>query len=261
VRRVALIGNGLSIAACDGFRIPALTAAMRAALEALDGGALVGRLDEVGAIMANGSTDFHPADDFEDLLGPFDRVAALLRGPLGQIVGPGPHQNVLQGASLAVATIYIRGVGAVLDVVDDQPVQNEPVQKVVDWILDGIGPDDTVAVYALNYDPLLDRWLLEAHNDPARPHVHLDDEFTPFGHAVIQLTPGEDLELFPLRAPHLERPNNVHLYHLHGGMHWVEFADAIWKARTIDDLRAHNVFARWAAGQHLPIALSRPTSS
>jgi SIR2-like protein len=259
MRRVAVIGNGLSVSASLDFRLAPLTTAVRNDLDALGGG-LLQRLDAAGALLVPDRHAFNPTGNFEHLLGPLDRLAILLRGPLLQIVGQvSGQQPALQAAADAVDELYVRGVGVVLRVVDSRALTQVPIRTVVDWMLGGLGPDDEASVYTVNYDSLLDRWLLDARSRPGdHPHVRLDDEFaalTPQSERVVVL-PGvgiQDLRLIPLRPADLPRPGTVHLYHLHGASHWVDHEGETWKARDIDDLRTRNVFVRWAAGEALPI--------
>lgn len=243
------------------FTMPALTAAMRAALQAIDNGALLALLDAAGALLWPDPNLYQPQTNFEHLLGPLDRLALLLRGPLLGMVGTvAQQQAALNAASAAVDAIYVRGVGTVLRVLDAIAVHDAPVRELVDWILGGITLADRAAIYTVNYDTLLDRWLLDADHDAARPAIQLDDEFALLNPASLKsiALPGvvpPDLGLIPLRPSYLGRPanNTTHLYHLHGALHWVDYQGETHKARDIDDLRLRDIFARWAAGQALPI--------
>lgn len=260
VRRVAIIGNGSSVSASAQFKMASLTGSMRTALHAIDGGVLLGLLDQAGALLWPDPSVHKPQTNFEHLLGPLDRLTLLLRGPLLGIIGTIAQQPAaLHAASAAVDAIYVRGVGSVLQVLDGIHVSHAPVQSFVNWLIAGLAAGDTASVYTVNYDSMIDQWLFEADGDATRPAIRVDDEFAELPGTLVQLTlPGpapQELRLIPLRPPHLDRPagRNVHLYHLHGALHWVDYQGAIYKAKDMAELRQRGVFGRWAAGQPLPI--------
>src|SRR5438105_3663760 len=127
MRRVAIIGNGLAVAASAGFAVRPLTAAVRAELSAIDGGDLLRRLEDAGRLLVPNPFAFNPKRNFEHLLGPFDRLTVLLRGPILDLVGAASAQRAaLTRAAAQIERLYVRGVGAVLRVIDSQAITIGP---------------------------------------------------------------------------------------------------------------------------------------
>src|SRR5713101_1419108 len=89
MRRVVLVGNGLSTAANGGFRLGPLTASVQARLDGVQIGTRTARehlelirdrLEADGHQDPNGST-------FERLLGPLDRLSGLMSVELAAVIG------------------------------------------------------------------------------------------------------------------------------------------------------------------------------
>jgi hypothetical protein len=263
VLRVAIIGNGLSIAANGGFELAALTAAVRQRLEAVQIGN-ESAYEALVRIAANMQADEEHApgweSDFERLLGPLDRVSRLLNEDLPAIVGgirPALRPQLAE-VSAEVRALYVRGVGAVLGVVDDLVANANiaPVERVVRWLTKGLAAGDRMAVYTVNYDALLDRGLLAVAQElvAAVPRFALADQFSGQPGDVLQFrisaVPGDALLVHVRRAKELPRHRTVDLYHVHGGEQWLRAGDgAVMKAAHLNDVRARHLFTRWANGE------------
>lgn len=256
MKRLAVIGNGLAISASASFEMLPLTTAVRAELGTINGGVLLQRLEDAGRLLV--PANFHPDRNFEHLLGPFDRLTLLLRGPLLGLVGAASAQRAaLAAAATEVDRLYVRGVGAVLGRIDAPavPVVIAPVRAVVNWITAGLGADNEASIYTVNYDALLDQELLEAQRN-SHGALRLDDEFAPLGGTATVTLPlpgAPSLHLIGLRPPQLLRPGNLHLFHLHGALQWVEYSGETWKVKEINELRVNHVFDHWRDGKILPV--------
>jgi hypothetical protein len=260
VRRVILVGNGLSIAAQPGFALGPLTAAVRVRLDAvdLDGVSARVRLEQIrDRLEADGFQDAN-GTGFERLIGPLDRLSLLIDVELAAIVGSieptllGP----LQAIGSLVRDLYVRGVGAVLSQVDslDAAANLAPVRQVVRWFTDGLHGGDHVAVYTPNYDPLLDRILLELRTEIVggieHPRYVMADEFSgQDDETQLTLVPdGNAVPVFRPRTEPYQRTRPLDLIHLHGGQHWLGTPMGLFKTR-LGELRAAGVYGRWTNGE------------
>ena len=257
MERVIVVGNGLSIAGSRDFRVGNLTKLVREELDHTKIGnrTLLQILELAGKHLVPDQAAYEPERNFEHLLGPLDRLADLFSGPLLAVLS-----DVVDDTQLAVRVgssardLYTRAVATVLRAIDSIGVDHEAIKQSVDWFLADIRPADTASIFTLNYDALLDGWIIDASKRP-NCSWSFDDEFAPFYQAT--LTVGDKkVPMIPMRPRTTIRPRKVHLYHLHGALHWVaedHGADVVvFKARDIDDLRAVHLFDVWADGEVRP---------
>lgn len=258
MRRVVILGNGLSISASNAFRTADLTTQVRAKLSLVavpSGVNLRDLLDDAGQHMFPQGYD--PITTFEHLLGPLDRMALLLGEDLLVLSEMVEQQAVFEEAAVRIRELYFRGVAAVLEVVNgaSQGANLSPVRQVVDWVLCP-GAEET-SIYTLNYDPLIDRALMAAREerDAARaagsqlPEIRFDDEFSGFAPSRSITVNAVNVDVLSARGPADGRIHPVHLYHQHGGLHWLVDETGLCKPRDIDALRHVGVWNRWIAGQ------------
>lgn len=255
MRRLALIGNGLSITAHGGFALGALTTAVRARLDQVPIGdtSALARLDQiVNQMEIDGTLDEH-ANNFERLLGPIDRLGDVINLELAAMIGAlrPPLVPALLEVGQEVRALYIRGVGAVLSEVDalDLAANLDPVRTIVHWIVDGLAAGDTAVIYTLNYDPLLDRVLLEiaAQLHEGVPPYLFADAFSGQNVAQLVVLPGgTPLAVNALRGEPWKRDvAAVDLVHLHGGQHWISTRGGIVYKSAMNGLRAVDAYGRW----------------
>jgi len=266
MRRVVLVGNGLSTAANGGFRLGPLTTSVQARLDAVQIGARTARehlelirdrLEADGHQDPNGST-------FERLLGPLDRLSGLMSVELAAVIGSVRPDllDPLREVGDLVRALYVRGVGAVLSEIDalDAATNLDPVREVVRWTTGGLGKYDHLSVYTVNYDPLLDRELLASQTEVAQGVVTarylLADEFSGLDEdaSTITLAAGTNpVTAFAPRSEPYGRPRAVDLVHLHGGQHWIRTASGLVYKAPLADLRAVDAYGRWTRGDPIVV--------
>lgn len=256
VRRVALIGNGLSVAANNGYALGTLTAAVRARLAEVPIGTVstLDRLDQIVHQMEIDGTLGEHANNFERLLGPIDRLGGLINVELSALIGSlrPPLLQPLLEVGHEVRALYIRGVGAVLSEVDtlDLAANLDPVRAVVHWIVDGLTAGDLAVIHTLNYDPLLDRVLLEivsALHDGLPPFFFADEFSGQNAAQLVVVTAAGPLAVNPLRGEPWRRDGvpAVDLVHLHGGQHWIRTPNGIVYKAAMNGLRGVDAYGRW----------------
>ena len=213
-------------------------------------------LELAGKHLVPDQSAYRPDRNFEHLLGPLDRLADLLSGPLLEVLGDVvDDKRVTSGVAEAAKDVYTRAVATVLSVIDSIDVNHSVLKKSVAWMVAGIDKGDRASIFTLNYDPLLDSWLLDGSR-ALDCKWGLDDEFAPF--AEVKMTVDKEVvPLIPLRPSTSPRPRNVHLYHLHGGLHWIANDDdagtTVCKVKDLDDLRRVKLFDVWAKGDVRPV--------
>src|SRR2546422_7750235 len=122
MRRLILIGNGVSVAANAGFALSPLTTAVRTRLDTVQIGDRSARehLEVIGQRLEADGQQSPLGSNFERLIGPLDRLQGLISIELGAVVGavrPDLRQP-LQEVGELVRDLYVRGVGAVLNEID-----------------------------------------------------------------------------------------------------------------------------------------------
>lgn len=261
MRRLVLVGNGLSIAAKHGFGLQPLTTAIRGRLNAVDIGGRTARehLEDIrDRLEADGQQDPH-GSTFERLLGPLDRLGRLINVELAAVVGavrPDLTDSLREVGNL-VHELYIRGVGAVLSEIDalDTAANLDPVRAIVRWASGGLGNYDHLSVYTINYDPLLDRALLELETEvvggAVRASYFLADEFSGLDvdTSVMTIAAGTNpVTAFAPRSEPYARLRAVDLVHLHGGQHWIRSSSGLVYKAPLASLRAADAYGRWTRG-------------
>lgn len=275
MRRVLLIGNGLSIAANAGYALGPLTTAVGARLDTVQIGDRSARehLELIGQrLEADGRQD-PLGSSFERLIGPLDRLQGLISAELGAVVGAlrPDLRPALEEVGDLVRDLYVRGVGAVLTEIDalDATADLTPVTRVVRWATGRLGHDDRVVVYTVNYDPLLDRVLLGLRTEVIRvfglfgraipfqsQRYSLADEFSGLAAdaTAVALAPGTDpITALSRRSEPYLRGQAVDLVHLHGGQHWFRAAGGLVQKTELDALRAADVYGRWMRGDPIDV--------
>jgi hypothetical protein len=265
MRRTVLIGNGLSLAFNpDHYSLANLTERVRKRLAGIrmNGGTL---LDDLDAIRTSLRPDFvaRSGESFEDIAGPVDRLANTLSefGPLSRVAS-NDQRSVLHDLEITLRGLYTRVVGAVLEEVATHPATEtgwEPVEQVGLRLVQMAFEQDGMDVFCLNYDALLDLALIRPTEwlGPYWKRVSLSDEFH-----------GIDIGMVPLHRPDgsIERvkahrwrvgsyyPEYAHLrlHHLHGAATWMRWDGDIWKASSLADVRACDLFTSWAEGVERP---------
>lgn len=263
--RVGVFGNGLSVSANSRFRLPDLTQTVRTRLDEVVIGGQTARqwLDTVADNMLadNDPPQWH--GDFERLLGPLDRLSRVLNTDLRAVIGGlRPElRDQLEEISGEVRALYLRGVAAVLAVIDEN-VSVEAVanlEPVVRWLTEGQQAADRVAIYSLNYDALLDRALFALMGELApdgQPRIRLADEFS--GHdadafqvPVSNVVGDAIVARLPRTDTWTDRRRPLDLFHLHGGEQWLRTSDGLHVKAQLADIRARHLHERWMAGESL----------
>ncbi len=263
MRRLLLVGNGLSIAAHAGFRLDTLSAAVATRLEGelVGGQTLRHRLQTIATqLEADGQQSAH-AGNFERLLGPLDRLRSVLStGLASTLAAVRPDLAVpIHEIGGEVTRLYTRGVGAVLSEIDALAVQAnlQPVEVIARWATGYLADDDQLSIYTLNYDPLLDRTLLDLattfhQNGVTNINFRLADDFSgreADKFEAMLFPAGAPLVLHAQRSEALKRTRPVDLIHLHGGQHWVRLPSGlVYKSSSLNDLRNAHVYEKWTHG-------------
>jgi hypothetical protein len=261
MRRVALVGNGLSIAANAGFALGPLTTAVQVRLETVQIGARTARehLEQIrDRLEADGHQDPN-ASTFERLLGPLDRLRGLINVELPILVGALQPElaEPLTEVGVLVHELYVRGVGAVLSEIDslDTHANLDHARQLVRWATADLGNYDYLSVYTINYDPLVDRVLLELETDVVSNVVVsryvLADEYSglPVDASWVSVAPGiPAVRILSQRSEPYGRLRAVDLIHLHGGQHWIRSSNGLVYKAPVPWLRGIDAYGRWMRG-------------
>jgi hypothetical protein len=257
-RRAYLFGNGLSVAFNpEHYRLEQLTRAVRdrlAELHTPDGEPLLVQVDGIVEAIATDRERNMPADSFEALAGPIDRLATMFQqvGPLAALLERKEDAAALQNVGTILRVLYKRVVGAVLERVMMHvpgPDGWNELNAMARYLVSEARRQGILNVFVLNYDAILDSALLM--NNP--PDVSLIDEFQGFGaRNIFVYTPdGNVAEIpgLPWRAiPFYPPLTELRYHHLHGAGMWMRFQGNVYKARHIEGMRSCGLYQAWAEG-------------
>lgn len=234
---VVLFGNGLSQGFSGELALGRITERVRERIETAN---LVDSelLDEVAALAApeGWTTQGAPAQDFEALAGPIDRISQAL--DLFELLSEAqsPRLTPYREAAAELRRLYVSMVGLILEEIDRFCVENAETDQSWDDINDmaaALGEVaeevDELSVYTLNYDSLLPSAL---HQN----EIHYYDGF-------------RGLSLNSPLDPWADNP--MTLYHLHGSLSWIDRAGLPTSRVTYEESRTTWLPA-WVAGDHVP---------
>jgi len=267
MRRVLLVGNGLSTAASAGFALGPLTDGVRNRLDAVQIGQRTARehLEVIGERLEAEGAQNPLGSGFERLIGPLDRLQSLIGIELGAIIGAvRPDLRVpLEEVGNLVRDLYVTGVGAVLSEIDalDAAANLAPALLIIEWATKGLKGSDALAIYTVNYDPLLDRALLDLRYETIarffkRRRYSLADEFSglPGDATAMTLAPGtHPVTALGRRAEPYLRQQSVDLIHLHGGQQWFQTPTGGVLKAALSEIRAADLYGRWLRGEEVGV--------
>lgn len=255
--RTYLFGNGLSLAYNRRhFGLRSLTSRVREQLSthgSADGGNLLSELDRIAQSLATDRERRSAVLSFERIAGPLDRLSTLLDHAvnLASIAPDRETRQALRRMSRRLRRIYVRVVGVVLEIVTEE-VEGvwESVNQVADHLRLQARNQGLLDVFSLNYDALLDSALI--HVNSLSRDFGLMDEFDGRTEALIELNVGRGRRtLVPAlgwREGTYLPANAVRLHHLHGAATWMMKGDDVFKANSLQYLRAVGLFSAWARG-------------
>lgn len=246
-RIVVVMGNGTSIVFNDRLMSATLAGLVANRLP----NKVRNRLTEAAEHAKADGAASTPETNFEDLLGPLDRMAMAL-GPIASVVETvdAVTAEALHKAEAVVRDLYLMGVGTALGVVAEESAAHhgpalDRYAKFVKWTL-GIAPiseDAELRFFNLNYDPLLDSQLFE-HAGNFGFEISDQADGRPGKRTRITPIPGKPgLVALPLRDPsqpeYLSGRRTVIAYHLHGSLQWLRdpTTGQLWKAAHLEELR------------------------
>jgi hypothetical protein len=247
---VALVGNGLSIAYNPELSVPSLTLELLRRFDDAD--------DELRAIAAEARESDTPG--FEQLLGPFDAVSAMIRNLPGIRSGGGwvPKFDDLGVALEAAREIHSRGTGLALSVIAERSqIQGDflPIDAFCSAIADLDNPSD-LTIATLNYDGLLAAGFLQEGIYPdwtVRRTLYTSDMGD--GRTEEELVPdfaeGRSLRTWELRRIPDFMPERARLLNLHGSLGWLRHTDDPEDVRRfrIPDLRDTGFWTKHSRGE------------
>lgn len=245
-----LVGNGLSIAYNLDLSIPALTVELLHRFDAA-GGELAAIADEANE--GNGA-------GFEELLGPFDAVSAMIRSLPGLDTAHGsvPQFETLRHALHASRDIHNRGTGLALDLIAERS-QIEGDFGPVDTFCSAVAELDqpaSINIATLNYDGLVTAGFLQ-EGIYAGWTVHQTLDISDMGDGRTELESVTDFgDEEPLRNWSLRRvpdfvSGRARLLNLHGSLGWLRHRDDPDEVRRfrIPDLRNVGYWAKHSRGE------------
>lgn len=247
---VTLVGNGLSISYNGQMSISELTREILRRFQEADG--------DLRAIAEEVEED--EPRSFEDLLGPFDAVSAMIRSLPG--LRRNGHFNPsfkALGAALETARgIHSRGTGIALSVIAERS-QVEGEFQTVDAFCSAIASLDdpgNLTIGTLNYDGLLAAGFLQEGVHPNwTVQRTLDTSDMGDGRTEEEMIP-DFADGNPLRTWHLRRipdfmDNRARLLNLHGSLGWLRDGDNPTDVRRfrIPDLREWRYWTKHSRGE------------
>ena len=246
---VALVGNGLSISYNPETSVPSLTAEILQRFESAD--------DELCAIAAEAGHGEAPG--FEDLLGPFDAVSAMIRNLPGIRSGEGwsPRFEALGAALEAARQIHSRGTGIALSVIAERSQVEgdfQPIDAFCSAIADLDDPAN-LTIATLNYDGLLTAGFLQEGIYPDWT-VHRTLDTSDMGDGRMEEAFVPDFAHGSLRTWHLRRvpdfmEERARLLSLHGSLGWLRNTEDPSDVRRfrIPDLREWDYWNKHSRGE------------
>jgi hypothetical protein len=249
---VALVGNGLSVAANENLRLAALTQSF------LD--AHPDDHDDLDRLLAEvdlGAVD--PASDFEGIVAGLESAEEVVSAFMN-LAGRVDHQDLQDAAAILrdrgvpqlVRRLYYAYCAEVLEAIGqltrgDVP---EPVLAFGDWLKAMYEAHGAASIFTLNYDLLLERMLID-DNVLGMQH-RLTDFFSGLPERTASLALGtggagvQARRFYPADPP----PRPVHLHHLHGCLtHFRDLTSGEVYKIAASDVRDHDVFGRLAAAE------------
>lgn len=199
----------------------------------------------------------HPSrrsvDNFEDLAGPIERLAAGIRHVQGLIaIGDASEQQALEQIALRAGRLYRQTVGGVLQAVTERQDGGLPevLVDIATFLADGTPANACTDVFVLNYDAWLDSALL-ALRDKRRGKgdaFELSDEFDGRTGRVRQVN-GTNVSTLRWRGdPWRPTGRSIRLHHLHGAANWLTNGNDILKV-PMEEMRGCDQFGVWARGE------------
>lgn len=258
---IAVLGNGTSIAYNPEFGLSPLTGEIvrRFGMQRITAFEVEKRLSELAR--AARPTEIEGPLSFEELLGPFDRMAdgiEAMRRLTPFVPGARRHRESLEKAAVFGRNLYRRSVGTALDVVADlsqgQGDQSHSrASAIVRHLAEAAGEGGTLRIFTLNYDCLIDSAALDLDDDPDSPVSVSDmaDGRSREPLQVLRVGGRRKVAAHPLREDEEYRNGSCPtiIYHLHGALNWVRDSDGrVWKARSVDTLRRLRFWRKYAQG-------------
>ncbi len=259
---VAIVGNGASIVYNPSFALGALTYEVldRFSSESVNAFTVERTLSDLArAARTSGLSD---GLSFEELLGPFDRMADgidAMRNVARYVPGGLRYRDDLESATVFGRKLYRRSVGTALQVIaelshDQGPDPLAESGKLIGYLADLVSGGGVVRAFTLNYDCLVDSAALELHEDAQSP-ICLSDMADGRHQSDIDILRSGDYRsasALPLRSSdeeYLGGPSAIVVYHLHGALDWVrDHSGKVWKIKSVDHLRAANFWHRYPRG-------------
>ncbi len=247
---VVLVGNGLSISYSQELSVPALTEELICRFGEAD--------DDLQAIAAE--VDADDADGFEQLLGPFDAVSAMIRTLPGLRHGEGwaPGFDDLGTALVAARRIHMRGTGTALSIIAERS-QNDGDFTSIDAFCSAVAEltnPSELTIATLNYDGLLHAGFLQEFVQPGwtvRRTLDICDMAD--GRTGYKLMPdfaeGRAIESWELREISDFMSDRARLLNLHGSLGWLRNAEDPEEVRRfrIPDLREVDYWSKHSRGE------------
>jgi hypothetical protein len=249
---VALIGNGLSVAANENLRLDALTQAFldEHADDREDLDRLLAEVD-LGAI--------DPARDFEGIVAGLESAEEVV-GAFMSLAGRVDHPDLQQAATILrdggvtrlIRRLYYAYCAEVLQAIGEL-TRGDLVAAVVgfgDWMKELYEAHGQASIFTLNYDLLLERMLIDDNVLGLRYRV--TDFFSGLPERTTMLPLGAGGAGIQGRLFHPGDPpvRTIHLHHLHGCLTHFRDTDTgdVYKVAA-SDVRDHDIFGRLAAAE------------
>lgn len=258
---VAVLGNGVSITYNPDFALVPLTNEIlrRFAKQKIQAFEVQRRLSQLAR--AARPTDPDAPLLFEDLLGPFDRMADgidAMRRLAPYVPGGTSHREELKSAARFGRRLFRRATGTALGVITEfshnqGEVAWQRAGEVVNQLAVAAGHEGTVRIFTLNYDCLADSAALRLQDDLDSPVMVSDMADGRSQHRLQILKAGSNRRVLanPLRddEEYLHGDCSIVIYHLHGAIDWVRDANGqVWKVGSVQQLRRKNFWRLYSRG-------------
>ena len=259
---VAVLGNGASIAYNPSLALAPLTSEIlaRFARQKITAFQVERRLSRLAR--AARPTELVGSLSFEDLLGPFDRMADgidAMRSLAAYVPGGERHRQELLSSADFGRRLFRRATGTALQVVTELSHNQgeeawQRASEIVNRLALAAGPTGTVRIFTLNYDCLADSAALALQDDFDSPVMVSDMADGRVQRRLRILRRGRNTSVLanPLRDDEEYLPGLVSIvtYHLHGAINWVrEPGGQLWKVRSVEQLRRRMFWWKYALGK------------